>query len=640
MAVSLVRVMAPTAEAAPAVVMPGAAAGEPSSWLVGRDQELATLLALLDPRPQGPAGVVLTGMAGVGKTALACQAARIAVGRGWFPGGAVIVDLRGPDPNPVTPKWVYDSLLRALDPDSPAATVDEQASAHHHLMSHLDQVTKPMLLVLDNVEHTDQIAGLLPAGGAHRVLIASRHPLEGLPGASRLDVDVLAPDLAIELLGTRRPGDPRLGADPAAAAELARLCGHLPLALQIIAVLMADDPARPTAELVEELADETTRLQGLPGERWAGRAAVEMAYRRLDDIPARLFRLLATVPGADVSAQAAAALSDQPVEMVRQTLAALARAHLLECRQPGRWRMHDQIRSHATAHALRDGFDVGTTRSDVDGVVDTPPPRDVQPAMSAGASTSDAVHAANIPPLDTIVAPRPPRATRHGRMPNTDRRQRQRRHRLLLTTATALIIAIALAVFALLKPFIVGANAGATRLVLSTSQVKIGDTYLLTASGFSPGEPVRFSWTGPSEGVMGVFPADSSGTESPGPVFERHPPGNYTITVTGLTSGRTASAGLRVVTGTGAARLVLSTSEVKIGDTYFATAWGFSPEENVRFSINRTNDVIGVFPVGTGGGRWQRVLEKDPPGDYTIIVTGLTSGRTASAGLTVIQPAR
>ncbi len=139
---------------------------------------------------------------------------------------------------------------------------------------------------------------------------------------------------------------------------------------------------------------------------------------------------------------------------------------------------------------------------------------------------------------------------------------------------------------------------------------------------------------------MGVFPADSSGTESPGPVFERHPPGNYTITVTGLTSGRTASAGLRVVTGTGAARLVLSTSEVKIGDTYFATAWGFSPEENVRFSINRTNDVIGVFPVGTGGGRWQRVLEKDPPGDYTIIVTGLTSGRTASAGLTVIQPAR
>jgi len=66
----------------------------------------------------------------------------------------------------------------------------------------------------------------------------------------RLQVDALTPDLAIELLGTRRPGDPRLGADPAAAAELARLCGHVPLVLQIIAVLMADDPARPVAELI------------------------------------------------------------------------------------------------------------------------------------------------------------------------------------------------------------------------------------------------------------------------------------------------------------------------------------------------------------------------------------------------------
>jgi hypothetical protein len=73
-------------------------------------------------------------------------------------------------------------------------------------------VSQPVLLVLDNVEHTDQITALLPTGRAHRVLITSRHPLEGLPGASRLDVDVLAPDLAIELLGTRRPGDPRLGA--------------------------------------------------------------------------------------------------------------------------------------------------------------------------------------------------------------------------------------------------------------------------------------------------------------------------------------------------------------------------------------------------------------------------------------------
>lgn len=46
---------------------------------------------------------------------------------------------------------------------------------------------------------------------------------------------------------------------------------------------------------------------------------------------------------------------------------------------------------------------------------------------------------------------------------------------------------------------------------------------------------------------MGVFPADSNGSESHGPIFERDPIGNYTITVTGLTSRRTASAKLQVV---------------------------------------------------------------------------------------------
>ncbi|MCA1697266.1 MAG: ATP-binding protein, partial [Actinobacteria bacterium] len=329
MAVSMAREVAPAA----AVVMPVTVEGAPSSWgFVGREQELAALLALLDPRrPDASAGIVVSGMAGVGKTALAWQAARTAVGRGWFSGGAVIVDLHGYDPEAIAQvalEQVYVSLLRALDPDWPVAvlpvTVDEQASAYYRLMSHLGQVSRPVLLVVDNADNTHQITGLVPTGQAHRLLITSRHPLEGLPRARRLEVDALTPELAIELLGTRRPGDPRLGADPAAAAELARLCGHVPLALQIIAVLMADDPARPTAELVAELADETSRLQSLPGEQWPGRAAVGLAYRRLDDFSARLFRLLAVAPVPDVAAEAAAALANQSVEQVRPALAALA----------------------------------------------------------------------------------------------------------------------------------------------------------------------------------------------------------------------------------------------------------------------------------------------------------------------------
>jgi tetratricopeptide (TPR) repeat protein len=363
--------------AAAAVVMPFTAEGEPSSvGLVGRDQELAALLAVLDPRPAASAGgivSVVSGTAGVGKTALVEQAARTTVALGWFPGGALVVDLHGDDPDPgaqVAPDRVYAPLLRALDPslavEELPATVEEQASAYHQMMSHLDQLSRPVLLVIENGGDSDEVIGLLPAGRAHRVLITSRHTLGELPGARLLDLDVLASELAVELLGARRPGDPRLGADPEAAAELARLCGHLPLALQIIAVLLADDPARSTADLVKELAKETHRLQGLPGDRWVGRPAVELSYRHLGDAAARLFRLVAMVPGADVTAPAAAALADQPVEQVRQSLAALTRAQLLECHRPGRWRMHDLLRlcatEFATVHAQPDGQEQAIAR--------------------------------------------------------------------------------------------------------------------------------------------------------------------------------------------------------------------------------------------------------------------------------------
>jgi hypothetical protein len=187
----------------------------------------------------------------------------------------------------------------------------------------------------------------------------------------------------------------------------------------------------------------------------------------------------------------------------------------------------------------------------------------------------------------------------------------------------------------LLKP----TDVPAAKLALSTSQVKIGDTYFATASGFSPGESVQFSWTGPTNGVMGAFPTDSGGSAS-NQVWERDPPGNYTIAVTGLTSRRTTSAELQVVAGTGAAQLMLSTSQVKIGDTYFATASGFSPGEDVQFSwTGPTNGVMGVFPTDSDGGATSgAIVENDPPGNYTITVTGLTSRLTTSADLQVIQP--
>ena len=106
----------------------------------------------------------------------------------------------------------------------------------------------------------------------------------------------------------------------------------------------------------------------------------------------------------------------------------------------------------------------------------------------------------------------------------------------------AAVIAVALLVRTPSSP-----ATNVARLELSTSQVRLGDTYLATATNFTPGEGVRFSWTGPTYGVMGTSAADSAGGTAHGPILEKDPPGDYTITATGLSSGHTDSAALRIL---------------------------------------------------------------------------------------------
>jgi hypothetical protein len=88
------------------------------------------------------------------------------------------------------------------------------------------------------------------------------------------------------------------------------------------------------------------------------------------------------------------------------------------------------------------------------------------------------------------------------------------------------------------------------RLVLSTSQVKIGDSYSITALGFSPGEDVQLLWTGPTRGTIAASTlTDSHGNTTPDKIVENDPPGNYTIIAIGQKSRHTAFAELVVQPG-------------------------------------------------------------------------------------------
>jgi tetratricopeptide (TPR) repeat protein len=324
----------------------------------GRDRELAEITALLSPAGTADAVVVsaVAGLAGVGKTALAVQAAHAVWQAGWFPGGVLFIDLHGYDATPVEPRQALDALLRALGvPGEHIPPGVEQRAGLYR--SALAAISNPVLVITDNASSEAQVRPVLPGPGPHRVLVTSRHTLAGL-GARLLDVTVLDAEAAVAVLEAAvraaRPGDDRIANDLAGARRVAGACGGLPLALRITAALLAADPALTAGELADELADEVHRLEALRYNDGGGTsapsvaAAFELSHRQLAEAAARLFRLLPVNPGPDLCTAAAAALAGWSERETRKLLSELAKAHLVEAAAgPGRWRMHDLLRLYA-----------------------------------------------------------------------------------------------------------------------------------------------------------------------------------------------------------------------------------------------------------------------------------------------------
>ncbi|MFI1186597.1 AfsR/SARP family transcriptional regulator [Streptomyces californicus] len=335
-------------------------------------QGRAAELAALTRAAAGESPVCLvTGPAGVGKTALALQWAHR--NEALFPDGRLFADLRGfSEAGEPALADVLREFLLALG--VPPRRVPESAPAAAALFRSLTG-RRRLLVVLDNARDSATVRALLPGGTDCVTVVTSRHRLEGLiasDAARPVPLDTLEADDGTALLAGVL-GEERVLAEPVAARRLAELCGGLPLALRVTAARLAGRPQWSLAALADELADERGRLAFLDVDDTGVAAALRLTVQHLPPDAVHQFARLGHHPGGHVDPYAAAALAGTDPAAAAAALERLAAAHLVSETAPGRWVLHDLVRLYAR------GLDPAAAREALIGILD----HDIATALAA-----------------------------------------------------------------------------------------------------------------------------------------------------------------------------------------------------------------------------------------------------------------
>ncbi|KOG47533.1 hypothetical protein ADK75_23105 [Streptomyces virginiae] len=323
----------------------------------GRDRELRYLLDSGTRTGESPV-VLLHGMPGVGKTALAVHAAHELADR--FPDGQLFINLRGhaPADDPAAPLQLLGSLL--VSAGIPLSVQPQSVHGRAGLWRSW-LATRNVLLILDDAADLPQVQPLLPGYPGCLTLITSRVRLEVPETTHSLPLDVLSPEEAAALFNRmlRQRG---VATGSPHAAQVARLCGYLPLALAMVSGLLAAHPTWTVTDLVEDLDHFSRRLISPgTGMRSVGQA-LGTSLRSLEPSQQTFLRRLSLHPGPDLEKRACSVLTGVTIDRADEYLENLYQRSLLSEVSPGRFRMHDLLVSYLDAEPEEENTDRETAQ--------------------------------------------------------------------------------------------------------------------------------------------------------------------------------------------------------------------------------------------------------------------------------------
>ena len=309
-------------------------------------RELVEQLDALEVDTKNGRGVValITGMGGIGKTALAVHWSRALSDD--FPDGQIYLNLRGYDPTllALSPEQALDRLLDALRIRAP----DGSSFAERAALYRASLVERQVLILLDNAKDAAQVRPLLPGSARCLVVVTSRDNLIDLAvrdGARAIPIDRWSVEELRALWRVRRGLENDTNAE--AVSSIIDFCAGLPLALSLAAAQSAVNKDSRVEQLAQEMRSWLRPLDAftVPGDTDDLRATFTWSYRALSKPTARLFRLISTHPGPAMSLTSIASLSDLSVEDARALTSELVSLNMLTRSSTDFFVLHDLLRA-------------------------------------------------------------------------------------------------------------------------------------------------------------------------------------------------------------------------------------------------------------------------------------------------------